>query len=100
MRTHSLLPLTAFGLWLIALPAQAVAKADQPDAARIAKLVEQLGNDDFNEREKASSDLDALGEPALDALRQAVKRTDEEMRKRAETLVGKIEKRLETTTAL
>jgi hypothetical protein len=96
MRNHSLLPLTALGLWLIAVPAP----AEKADSARVAKLVEQLGNDDFNEREKASDALDALGEPALDALRRAVKSTDEEVHKRAETLVGKIEKRLETANTL
>jgi hypothetical protein len=100
MRTRSLLPLAALGLWFIAIPAPATDKAEKADAARIANLVAQLGNDDFEEREKASSGLDALGEPALDALRQALKSTDEEVRKRAETLIGKIEKRLETATAL
>ena len=100
MRYYSLLPLTALGLWFIAFPASAVERAEKADAVRITKLVEQLGNDDFNEREKASAALDALGEPALDALRLAVKSTDEEVRKRAETLVGKIEKRLETAAAL
>jgi hypothetical protein len=96
MRYPSLLPLTVLGLSFIAVPAPAADKAD----GRIDKLVEQLGNDDFNEREKASAALDAVGEPALDALRRAVKSTDEEVHKRAETLVGKIEKRLETANAL
>jgi hypothetical protein len=100
MRTRSLLPLAALGLCVLAAPAAAADKAEKADATRIAKLIEQLGNDDFDEREKASTGLDALGEPALDALRQAVKSTDAEVRKRAETLVGKIEKRLEAATAL
>ncbi len=96
MRYPSLLPLTVLGLSFIAVPAPAADKAD----GRIDKLVEQLGSDDFNEREKASAALDALGEPALDALRQAAKSTDEEVRKRAETLVGKIEQRVETAAVL
>ena len=67
MRYPSLLPLTVLGLSFIAVPALAADKADTADG-RVAKLVEQLGNDDFNEREKASAALDALGEPALDRL--------------------------------
>jgi gas vesicle protein len=87
-------------LWLIAAPASADDKTQKAEAVRITQLVKQLGDDDFNEREKASAALDALGVHAFDALRQAVKSTDEEVRKRAETLVGKIEKRQETAIAL
>jgi hypothetical protein len=100
MRNQSLLPLTALCLCCIAASVSAADKAEKADAVRITKLVEQLGNDDFNEREKASAALDGIGEPALDALRQAMRSTDEEVGKRAETLVGKIEKRQETATAL
>ncbi len=103
MRTRSLLPLLALGFGLAAsaaAPAPAADKAEKPDAARIGKLVTQLGSDDFDDREKASAELGAIGEPALDALRQAVKSTDEEVHKRAETLVSAIEKRLEARNAL
>jgi hypothetical protein len=100
MPNRSLLPLAALSLYILAAPAPAADKAEAPAAARVAKLVEQLGNDDFNEREMASAGLDAVGEPALDALRLAVMSTDEEVHKRAETLVGKIEKRLQTASVL
>ena len=103
MRTRSWLPQLALGFGLAVLaaaPAPAADKAEKPDAARIAKLIAQLGSDDFDDREKASADLAAIGEPALDALRQAVKSTDEEVHRRAATLVGGIEKRLESEAAL
>jgi len=102
MRTRSLLPLLAlgFGLAVAAAPAPAVDKPEKPDAARISKLVTQLGSDDFDDREKASAELAVIGEPALDALRLAVKSTDEEVHKRAETLVSAIEKRVESKNAL
>jgi hypothetical protein len=44
---------------------------DAADAARIARLVRQLGSDDFDEREAATKELEAIGEPALAPLRKA-----------------------------
>ena len=103
MRTRTLLPLLAvgFGLGVLAAaPAAPADKIEKPDAGRITKLIAQLGSDDFDDREKASAELDAIGEPALDALRQAAKSTDEEVRKRAETLTAGIQKRVESRNAL
>ncbi len=103
MRTRALLPLLALGLGLGALAATAapaVEKGEKPDADRIAKLIAQLGSDDFDEREKASADLEAVGDPAYGALREAARNTDEEVHKRAEILIGKIEKRRESAEAL
>src|SRR5262249_49527613 len=70
------------------------------DAARINKLIEQMGSGDFDEREKASTALDAIGEPALPALRKAAQGDDVEVRKRAGELVQQIEKRLESARLL
>jgi len=61
----------------------------QPDAAadaeRVARLIRQLGDDDFEKRDAASKELDAIGEPAAAALRQAAKSAaDPEVRRRAE----------------
>jgi hypothetical protein len=72
-------------------------KAEDP---KIKKLVEQLGSDTFDEREAAYKALDAIGEPALAALRKAVAEGDAEVRKRADDLVKKIEKRTESTRVL
>ncbi len=102
MRTRNLLALPALGLGLAVLaaaapPAEAPAK---PDADKIAKLVAQLGSDDFDAREKASADLEAIGDPAYDALHDALKSNDEEVRKRAETILATLDKRRESAAAL
>jgi uncharacterized protein (TIGR03067 family) len=57
-------------------------------AARVAHLSRQLGADRFADREAASKELTAIGEPALGALRQAAARGgDAEVRRRAERIV-------------
>jgi uncharacterized protein (TIGR03067 family) len=61
---------------------------------RIAALIRQLGDDDFEKREAASEELDAIGEPALDALRKATSDDDAEIRRRAEKIVGAITGRI------
>jgi uncharacterized protein (TIGR03067 family) len=68
------------------------------DAERIAKLIKQLGSDAFAKREAANKELDAIGEPALDALRKAVASDgDAEIRRRAEQVIqaiaGRVAKR-------
>ena len=45
------------------------------DAVRIAKLIKDLDNDDFDMREKASAELEHIGEPAQPALRKALEGT-------------------------
>ncbi|MFO0879287.1 MAG: HEAT repeat domain-containing protein [Gemmataceae bacterium] len=86
----------AMGLALVApLPA-----ADEPTSASIARLIQQLGADTFAEREAASQALDRLGAPALEALQKASRHSDAEVRKRAIDLVGRIEKRVETSRVL
>ncbi len=70
------------------------------DAAKIAKLIEQLGSSTFDEREQANKDLDAIGVPALEALRKAAKSDDAEVSRRASSLVAKIEKIAEAKTVL
>jgi uncharacterized protein (TIGR03067 family) len=60
-------------------------------AARVARLIEQLGDDRFAKREAASSELAAIGEPALSALRKAAaSSTDLEIRRRAEVIIRAI----------
>jgi hypothetical protein len=68
--------------------------ATQPPQA-IDRLIRQLGNRKFREREAASSALDKVGEPALEALRRAAKGdADAEVRRRAGRLVERTEYRL------
>jgi hypothetical protein len=58
----------------------------------IAKLVADLGSDDFDVREAASTKLGLIGAPALEALKVAEKSTDAEVRRRASELRVQIEK--------
>ncbi len=63
----------------------------ETEAERIARLVKQLGDDDFAKREAASKELDGIGEPALPALRKAAASSDDpEIRRRAERIVRDI----------
>ena len=55
---------------------------------RIARLIRQLGDDEFKKREAASQELKAIGAPALAALRQAAASdADPEIRTRARQIV-------------
>jgi hypothetical protein len=65
-----------------------------PKQQKIADLIKQLGHDDFTTREKAARALDAIGEPALDALGAALASDDAEIRARAARLIDTIESRL------
>jgi hypothetical protein len=73
----------------------AVPAAPAGDQAKITQLVSQLGSQNFRQREAATKELDAMGEPALDALRKATKSGDMEVANRAAALVAKIEQRAE-----
>src|SRR5437588_3950655 len=59
-----------FAFLLLMLPF-VPAVADDPDDKEIARLVKQLGSSDFRAREAARKQLEAHGEPARDALRNA-----------------------------
>jgi hypothetical protein len=66
------------------------------DHADIARLIGRLGSTKFREREAAAQALEAVGEPALDALRRAAASApDLETQRRAERLVARIERRWE-----
>jgi hypothetical protein len=61
---------------------------------RVAALIRQLGHEKFATRQAASTDLEAIGEPALEALRKAAASGDSpEIRRRAEQLVRAIQPR-------
>jgi hypothetical protein len=74
--------------------------APTPDAEKIEKLIAQLGSAVFMERAAASRALEAMGAPALEALRQAASGTEPEARRRAEELVARIERRIQTQQLL
>jgi RNA polymerase sigma factor (sigma-70 family) len=65
-------------------PAQAV------DAAHVARLITDLGSDDFAVRDKANRELERLGDAALPACRKAIAREPAlELRRRLESLIEK-----------
>ena len=64
------------------------------DDAEIARLIKQLGHDEFEKREAATTRLQEIGEPALDALRKAAIGNDPEVRRRAKDVVTSIENML------
>ncbi len=67
---------------------------------QVGRLIAQLGSKQFAEREAASAALDALGEPALASLRKARTSEDAEISRRAEGLVARIERRVESARLL
>jgi len=77
-----------------------IAAADKGAPDRVARLVAELGSSRFADRDRASRELDAIGEPALSALRQAARGSDAEVCRRAEELIERIEKRVETAKLL
>ncbi len=77
-----------------------LALAQEPAARKIADLIGKLGSGDFEDREQATTELDRLGLQALEALKQAAKSEDAEIRRRAEDLIATIEKREASTLIL
>jgi hypothetical protein len=89
--------LLAGSLVALACPTPAPAPRESP---KVARLVALLGHDDFALREAAESELDALGSPALEQLRAACKSPNPEVARRADGLVGRIERRVANEVAL
>jgi HEAT repeat protein len=58
--------------------------------ARVARLIEKLGDARFRVREAATKELIAIGRPALPALRKALSSADPDIRLRARMILGKI----------
>jgi len=93
--------LLGFLLSLLPSPLCAQAPEHRPDKADAFRpLLQQLGSQHFSEREAADRALEAMGSPALEALRQAAQSPDPEVGRRAEALVEKITKRLELAKLL
>src|SRR5262245_29464670 len=82
-------------------PGPALASEDGADAARIARLVGQLGDPGYAHREQAERALRDAGVPALAALRKAAETSpDCEVRRRATRLVRQIGQRAESARLL
>jgi WD40 repeat protein len=83
-------------LCVLAIPFVSARGEDRPVAdAEIARLIRQLGSDEFEEREKAARRLEEIGAPAWKALRRAAERDrDAEVRSRAAGIVQALRPRL------
>lgn len=68
------------------------AEAPKVNPDEVARLVRELGDDDFQTREKASEELTRIGFNAEGALKDAAKNTDREIRYRAQRILTSIEK--------
>ena len=66
--------------------------ATASSADEIAALARQLGDDDFDVRERATQRLQDIGKPALEELKRAAGSEDPEVRGRAQMLVRRIER--------
>jgi hypothetical protein len=101
-RCRFLFPLSILTILLIALAGRAVpfvessehSKQSKPSAvdSRIEELIRQLGSMSFAERDRATKSLEEIGEVALDALRDAAKKSpDPEIRRRAGQLAERLD---------
>lgn len=99
MLRHSSIALLVAGLALVLSQKEARAE-EKAKAEKIARLIGQLGSEQFEERDQATKALDALGPAALKALQEAARDSDAEIRRRAEGLVQAINRRVETARLL
>jgi WD40 repeat protein len=67
------------------------ARIDPARDVEIARLIDQLGAETFEERQQATRWLEAIGQPALPALRRAAESADPEVRRRAADVIRAIE---------
>lgn len=82
-----------FALWavcLASLDATRLTAQEPPPAARIARLVQQLGDRSYRNRREASELLAGMGLAARQALQAAVESNDPELRLRARQLLDRI----------
>jgi RNA polymerase sigma factor (sigma-70 family) len=91
-------PAYAASARLVAAPRRAVAllrervrPVTRPDQRQLARLVADLDSDNFDRREQATAALEAIGELAGPALRQALKGAAPEARRRLQALVASLD---------
>src|SRR5262249_11119100 len=75
--------------------AESPSTKNQKGAAETNRLIEQLGSKKFPEREAAAKALEAIGPPAVEALRKTDHSKDPEVRRRVSMLLDAIENSLE-----
>lgn len=89
MRTAAILSVAGLITLAIAAALWGDDPAERAQAERIALLVQQLGSDEFAQREAAAKELEAMGEPPLAELRKAATGAENaEVRWRAQLLLA------------
>lgn len=88
MRYVNLSVLTLAGILYVFIPAAHCFAAD--DAARIPGLINQLGSEEYSQRESATDELTRIGLPAFAALEAAAVHPDREVRYRSKRILGLI----------
>src|SRR2546425_6777614 len=91
--------ISAFGLALI-FGAAGLAQTPSADADRIDALVRKLGSSSYVQREQAKKELEAIGTPALEALRKAAKNANLDTARRIADLIRNFEEQLVTRQIL
>ncbi len=71
-----------------------------PDDAKVARLIAELANEDFETRERANKELLALGKAALPGLQRAIASNDPEVRRRAAEAAAVLIRKQESAEAL
>jgi hypothetical protein len=74
--------------------------AQQAAAEQVARLIAELGSDDFETRESAARQLEAFGPAAAPALRKAAGSSDHEVRRLALQVAEKLARKMEAAEAL
>ena len=77
-------------VFVLQLSAWSAAYSQERENADVAKLIRQLGSDDFSQRQNAEQRLIDIGLPALAALRTATNDRDAEIALRAQRAIFKI----------
>jgi hypothetical protein len=91
MRTHAVVGVLVGIMLLVQTGALRGDPGKEAEHEKIARLIKQLGDDAFVQREAASKELNAIGEPALAELRKAAAASDDlEIRQRAKRAVEAI----------
>jgi hypothetical protein len=98
MLSRRCLPALVAGLALLWTAGPRTGAADEA-SDRIERLVKQLGSNKFADRERAKRELQAIGTPALEALKKAAG-DDGEMGRRARDLARELEQKAVTERVL
>lgn len=79
--------------WLAGCAPAGGPESPAPQEARVARLVAELGSQDFRARRRATEALLGIGRPAGPALQEALRSPDPEVRSRAEYILAETRRR-------